>query len=74
MKPGNQKGIGFGHLNCRSLNSNDELTVLLEQSNLEFLMLTETWLSDNVTTSLIDIDGYSFVRLDRDVSVCKSRG
>ena len=47
---------------------------MLEQSNLDFLFLQETFLSDNVLDTEVDPPKYHMYRLDRDVNVCKSFG
>ena len=69
------KGISFGHWNCCSLFPKFEhIDQLLSVSNLEFLFISESWLTPLTETRLIDISGYKFFRLDRDRKVCKNRG
>lgn len=52
MKP---SGIFGGHLNIRSLILKcDEIRTLLTGSNLDFLCLSETWLHENILTSMVD--------------------
>lgn len=60
------KGILGGHLNIRSLISKrDQISVLLLDSNLDYLCLTESWLHSNVPNNMIDIAGYQCFRTDR---------
>ena len=71
----NNLGISFGHWNSRSLFPKFEnVDNLLKTSNLEFLLISETWLNINTSTELVDISGYNFFRLDRDPEFCKQRG
>ena len=37
-------------------------------------MIQETFLSDDTPDALLQIDGYSLIRQDRDVTSCKSMG
>jgi len=61
-------GILGGHLNIRSLISKrDQISVLLMDSNLDYLCLTESWLQSNIPTNMIDIAGYQCFRKDRTV-------
>ncbi len=63
LKP---KGILGGHLNIRSITSKrDQVEHLLMNSNLDFLALSETWLSTSTPTCMIDVSGYSCYRKDR---------
>ncbi len=41
---------------------------------MEFLLTSETWLTENTENKFVEIEGYDFVRLDRDNTTCKSRG
>ena len=60
-----QKGNSIRHLNCTSLFPKDEeLSVLLSQSELELVYLSETGLNSNTSTSIINISGYNFERKD----------
>lgn len=54
------KGILGGHINIRSiLPKIDQIQNLLTDSNLDFLCISETWLTSNVPTNLINIPGYN---------------
>ena len=51
LKYSNQ--FSFAHLNCRSLNSKlPEISLLLSQINISVLALTETWLNDNLASTV----------------------
>lgn len=54
------------HLNCRSLCSNfvDFKTDLLA-NNYDICAIGETWLTPDISSNVIAIDGYTFVRRDR---------
>lgn len=55
------KGITGGHLNLQSiLSKSDQIQHLFMDSNLDFLALTETWLTSHTPTSMIDVSGYTF--------------
>lgn len=59
-------GLMGGHLNVRSIISKtDELDKLLSDSNLDFLCLSETWLTPNSPDSVYAISGYNVFRKDR---------
>ena len=69
------KGITKAHGNCRSLYPKiDEVKVMLKFSKLEMLFISETWLTDAINDSLVDIPGYNTFRMDRDTSLGKFRG
>lgn len=60
------KGILGGHLNIRSIIlKRDQVEHLLMNSNLDFLALSETWLSTSIPTCMLDVPGYSCYRKDR---------
>ena len=60
------RGILGGHINIRSiLPKIDQIQNLLMESNLDFLCMSETWLTSNVPTDLINIQGYTCYRKDR---------
>ena len=61
-----QDGIKMGHLNIRCLvNQNDELTHILNVSNLKVLHLSETRLSSDISDYEVNIAGYIIFRMDR---------
>ena len=63
-----QKGFHCAHLNCRSIyNKIDLINHLVHEteSRMHVLGLSETWLTNNIPDSFINIDGYDIIRLDR---------
>lgn len=60
------KGIFGGHLNIRSIVSKTEqIEHLLTDSNLDYLCLTETWLTPSIPSSIMKVSGYTLYRRDR---------
>lgn len=56
----------FLHLNCRSLSSKwNEINKTLLCSELDVIVLSETWLHSNIQNSLIWNSDYKLFRLDR---------
>lgn len=52
--------------NVQSLRSKvDELSIVVSIHKVDIICITETWLSNEIETSLVDIPGYSMVRNDR---------
>lgn len=43
----------------------DEVKIFLAKQNLDLLCITETWLKDSITDSVIDINNYDVFRKDR---------
>ncbi len=69
------KGITVAHWNSRSLYPKfDEVTVWMDSSDLECLIISETWLTQDIPSDFVYLDGYNMYRHDRDVSTGKSRG
>ena len=59
-------GLNIGCLNIRSLvHKVDQLSVILNDENLDILFINESWLNENISTSEICIPGYSCFRYDR---------
>ena len=51
----------FGHLNARSLNNEDkldEISVLIEDHNVDIFAVSETWLNSQIPQSAVAIPGY----------------
>ena len=48
--------------------------MLLSRSNLNILLLSETFLNYSVSNTLMEIEGYNFYRMDRDGGSGKKRG
>src|SRR6218665_1496326 len=55
--------LRLGHLNCRSLSKLPEISILLAQTKLSVLALTETWLNDDQASNIHvnNIPGFTFV-------------
>lgn len=61
-----QSGLRCGHININGIRSKlDEVKLLLDESSLDLLAITETHLSDNVDDDEIMIENYSLIRKDR---------
>ena len=62
----------FGHLNARSLNNEDKLddiSVLIEDHNVDIFAVSETWLNSQIPQSAVAIPGYgSPLRRDRSLN------
>lgn len=57
----------FCFLNVRSLIHNfADFNVFVTNENYDVIGISETWLSDNIPSNLVHIDGYNFIRKDRD--------
>ena len=62
------KGLHIIHLNIRSLWANYEFFKhYLSASNVACATLSETWLHENIPSTLLSIDDYDLVRQDRTV-------
>nr|CAH7738442.1 unnamed protein product [Callosobruchus chinensis] len=62
------KRMRFAHLNIKSLPAKVILLrelILKEQYDTSIFGLTETWLSSNIGSDLLDITGYTFIRRSR---------
>ena len=62
----------FGHLNARSLNNEDkldEISMLIEDHNVDIFAISETWLDSQIPQSAVAIPGYgSPLRRDRSLN------
>ena len=66
MKLGFRKGMVIASLNVNSLPAHkDEVETLLKDQGIHILALNETKVDDNYPSDLLQIDGYRFVRHDR---------
>ncbi|XP_060943366.1 uncharacterized protein LOC133020696 [Limanda limanda] len=64
----NRKGVGFLHLNIRSLLSRhklDHINILVNQANPDILVISETWLHKDIDDQTVFIQGYNIFRSDR---------
>ena len=63
---GRLKGIKIVHLNIRSIwKKIDQLRLLLQNSKIDIITISETWLSEKMNSSLLQIEGYQLFRHDR---------
>lgn len=69
------QGVSFAYLNiCSILCKCDEVRLLLEHSNLDFLALGETFLNESITDAELHIYGYHIFRSNRTIASGKSDG
>ena len=64
----NRKGVGFLHINIRSLLSRhklDHINILVSQANPDILVISETWLHKDIEDQTVYIQGYNIYRSDR---------
>ena len=53
------KGLELCHLNVRSLMSKaDQFKLHFERSNLDVILLSETWLSKDISSNVIEMKNY----------------
>ena len=52
----------------------DDISLLLSRSNIDFLCLNETLLHSDIDDSVLQVDGYEFIRCDRDANSGKKSG
>nr|CAI5859062.1 unnamed protein product [Callosobruchus analis] len=58
--------LKIAHINVRSLISSfHELQLLIEQNSFDIIAITESWLSADIPTCAVNIQGYLFYRQDR---------
>ncbi|XP_075150730.1 uncharacterized protein LOC142224832 [Haematobia irritans] len=59
-------GLKVCHLNAQSLrNKIDEFRFIFEDSGIDIVCISETWLSDSIPDSLVRLSGYVIYRNDR---------
>ena len=69
------KSVTFASQNLRSMYPKmDEIKQFLRKTDLDFLLIQESFLNDRTPDALIEIDNYKLHRLDRDTLVCKKSG
>ena len=60
------KGFKLVHLNVRSLvKKMDQIRLMLNNSHIDVITFSETWLKPHLHTKLVELTGYEPVRLDR---------
>ena len=63
---GGYRGLNIVHLNIRSLwNKIAIFKSTFNNSNVQILGLSETWLTSAIPNSLVDLPGYTLLRNDR---------
>ena len=62
------------YINARSIaNKKKELELYLNEENIDIMGISETWLNESITDSEMNINGYTFLRRDRN-NMQKKRG
>lgn len=60
------RGFSVAHLNIRSIRTKiDEIELVLRNSGLDILTISESWLHAQLDSSIFTIDGYKLLRQDR---------
>lgn len=61
-----RSGIGFVHLNLRSLLPKmDMVRIWVKNTDADVLVISETWLNKSISDKVINIEGYNVFRIDR---------
>lgn len=61
-----KRGIHINHINAQSLNNKiDEFRLLVENSSVDVICVSETWLKETTPNSIINLNGYQIFRADR---------
>lgn len=61
-----KQGIKLCHINAQSINNKiDEFRVTFENSGVDIVCVSETWLNENTPDSLVSLKGYKIYRADR---------
>ena len=69
-----QKGLKFLNWNVRSLFKKiDQCRILFNDTNIDIVAISETWLTKSIQDQAVSINGYNSVRLDRDLSKTKKK-
>ena len=69
------KGITFVALNiCSVTRKIDDIKLLLHRSNLDYLSMNESWLSNSIHNAELNIDNYRFHHFYRDSGSGKCGG
>lgn len=60
------KGLSVSHINAQSLkNKIDEFRLIFENSSVDCICISETWLTESIPDSLISLNRYKVFRADR---------
>ena len=60
------KGFSIAHLNLQCITNKTDLVKLhVQKERFDIFSFSESWLSDQIPNNMLDIDGYSLIRLDR---------
>ena len=73
---GKEKGVKILHWNVRSIiRKIDQVRMLLANSTIDVVMISESWLKPHLHSGLVSIDGFQVFRQDRvsKMSECKSK-
>ena len=58
--------LKLGHINIRSLPSKlDEIRLILRDNNIDILCVSETWLTEPISSDILIFPGYQVLRRDR---------
>ena len=69
------KGITFAAWNIHSMFPEfEEIIQFVILSDIEFLIIVESWLTDHIPDEFIQVDGYNMIRLDRNPVYGRTRG
>ena len=69
------KGLKFCHLNVRSIvNKIDQFKLHFERSTFDVITISESWLTEDINSCLINLTGYQLLRADREVQDVLLRG
>ena len=63
-----QKGFKIVHLNIRSLvNKYEQVKFKLENADIDIFSISETWLTEGLSSNILNINGYNLERFDREI-------
>ena len=66
MNPTTKRGFRIAHLNYQSINNKfDIIKQQIRDANFDIFTLSETWLTSDNSSNLLEIQGYNLIRLDR---------
>ena len=64
--PTTTRGFHVAHVNVQSINNKIDLVKFyVKNSQFDVFTVSETWLTNDLPTELLDVQGYDFIRLDR---------